>query len=87
MVPTLMEAMAVPVGVMGPDVAGSSFCLSTGWGWSGAAQLHMRLSRELFKTGALNVDGAIDSKRSLIEEDVYDALIKDWAEASGRPTR
>jgi methylisocitrate lyase len=83
----LMRALPVPICVLGHAIPGTAFTLSTGWGWIGAAQLHLERARKLFETGTLDVDISIDGKESLIEQDVYDALIGDWAKRTGRPVR
>jgi hypothetical protein len=39
------------------------------------------------ETGSLDNSIAIEDKAALIEQDVYDALIGDWAKKTGRPVR
>lgn len=86
-----MEAakhMTVPVAVLGFDLPGTAFTLSTGWGWTGAAQLHLARAKELFETGKITVDSyVLEGKDKLIQQDVYDALTLDWAQKTGRKTR
>jgi hypothetical protein len=33
------------------------------------------------------MDGALEGKDQLIQQDVYDALTAEWARATGRPVR
>jgi hypothetical protein len=61
--------------------------LHSGWGWTGAAQLHLQRARELFETGTLVFDGAVDGKAELTEQELYADLIADWADKTGRPFR
>jgi hypothetical protein len=72
---------------MGPLGVGSICALHTGWGWSGAAQIHLERAKTLFETGSLSVDMGLEGKAQLIEQDVYDALIVDWANKTGRKHR
>jgi 2-methylisocitrate lyase-like PEP mutase family enzyme len=77
----------VPVCTLGFNAPGTSFTLSTGWGWTGAAQLHMSRARELMETGTVKMDLVLEGKDRLIEQDLYDALTLEWAEKTGRRTR
>jgi methylisocitrate lyase len=85
------RAMKIPVCVLGADKPGTAFTLSTGWGWVTAAVNHLKMARELMETGA--VAGAMSAftdfteKYELIDQHLYDDLIVDWAERTGRPTR
>jgi 2-methylisocitrate lyase-like PEP mutase family enzyme len=83
----LKAAIRTPVGVLGPAIPGTAFCLHTGWGWLGAAQLHLTRARTLFETGALEVDTMLEGKDGLIDQGFYDDLIADWARKTGRPVR
>jgi 2-methylisocitrate lyase-like PEP mutase family enzyme len=83
----LVGSLPIPVCVLGPSIPGTAFALNTGWGWTGAAQLHWERARTLFETGSLDVKPAIEDKQQLLEEDLYDALIGDWAKKTGRPIR
>lgn len=83
----LVRSVPVPVCVLGPSIPGTAFTLSTGWGWIGAAQLHWQRARTLFETGRIDIDPAIEAKEQLIEQDLYDQLIGEWARKTGRPTR
>lgn len=83
----LVQSLSIPVCVLGPTIPGTIFTLFTGWGWTGAAQLHLERARKLFETGTLDVVPLIEGKQQLLEEDLYDALIGDWAKKTGRPIR
>lgn len=83
----IVPAVPVPVCTLGFDLPGTAFTLSTGWGWTGAAQLHLARARELMETGTVRMDPVLEGKDALIEQDLYDGLIRDWAEKTGRKTR
>ena len=59
----------------------------TGWGWMGAAKLHQQCAEELMKTGNVTFDPTFPDKPGLLEMDLYDDIIKNWAEKTGRPVR
>jgi len=81
----LREALPIPVCVLGPVVPGTAFALHTGWGWMGAAMLHLERAKELMETGSIDFNPAFPEKNELIEMDLYDEIIKEWAEKTGRP--
>jgi 2-methylisocitrate lyase-like PEP mutase family enzyme len=83
----LVRSIPIPICVLGPTIPNTAFTLHTGWGWIGAAQLHQERARILMETGSLDISIAIEDKAALIEQDVYDALIGDWAKKTGRPIR
>jgi hypothetical protein len=66
---------------------GVACTLHTGWGWVGAAQLHLQRATELMQTGKVTADLNLEGKNALIEQDLYDELIADWAKKTGRETR
>jgi len=77
-----------PMCVLGFTLPDTACTLSTGWGWMGAAQLHIARGKELFETGTIqNLEYVLEGKDQLIEQDVYDALIGDWASKTGREAR
>jgi 2-methylisocitrate lyase-like PEP mutase family enzyme len=82
----LQKAIHAPFCVLGFTIPGTACTLSTGWGWMGAAALHMKRARELFESGSVTVD-MLEGKDALIEQDVYAGLVADWAKKTGRPTR
>ncbi len=83
----LVRSLPVPVCVLGPTIPGTAFTLHTGWGWTGAAQLHLERARILLETGSLDISPVVEGKEQLIEQDLYDALIEDWARKTGRSVR
>jgi 2-methylisocitrate lyase-like PEP mutase family enzyme len=83
----LVRVMPIPVCVLGPVVPGTAFALHTGWGWTGAAQAHLERARELMETGALSSFPMLEGKEKLIDQDLYDLLIKNWSQKTARPVR
>ena len=84
----IREELKVPMCAgLGAPFPGAALTLSTGWGWSGAAQLHLERARELFETGQVSGSRDIEGKAQLIQQDLYDELVADWARKTGRPTR
>ena len=83
----LAKALPIPVCTLGFNCPGTAFTLSTGWGWTGAAQLHQARAKELMETGIVKMDHILPDKDALIEQDVYDALVTEWAEKTGRTSR
>lgn len=76
-----------PICVLGLPIDGAALTLHTGWGWLGAAQLHLQRAKTLFETGKVDMDPNLEGKAELLEQDFYDALTTDWAKKTGRPTR
>ena len=83
----LKKALPIPICVLGPSIPDTAMTLHTGWGWMGAAQVHMERARELFETGKLEVGGALEGRNELIDQDFYDGLVADWAGKTGRTVR
>jgi 2-methylisocitrate lyase-like PEP mutase family enzyme len=83
----IIREMPVPVCTLGFDLPDTAFTLSTGWGWLGAAQLHMARAKELMATGSINMDYVLEGKDELIDQTFYDDLIADWAHKTGRTVR
>lgn len=83
----LQKAIDIPFCVLGYTIPGTACTLSTGWGWMGAAQLHLKRARELFETGNVVMDGTLEGKDALIGQDMYAELIAEWARKTGRQTR
>lgn len=83
--------MKIPVCTLGFNLPGTQFTLSTGWGWVSAAVNHLKMARELMETGGVaSAMGAFTNfpeKYDLIDQNLYDELIVDWAERTGNPTR
>jgi 2-methylisocitrate lyase-like PEP mutase family enzyme len=84
---TLMAALPIPVCVLGPVVPGTAFALHTGWGWMGAAELHLERATELMDTGKVTMGSMFPRKAEFIEQAFYDGLIAEWATKTGRKTR
>ncbi|TGD70815.1 isocitrate lyase/PEP mutase family protein [Mangrovimicrobium sediminis] len=83
----LQERIDAPFVVLGPPVPTATCTLHTGWGWMGAAKLHLQYAKELMETGSVSFDPSFPEKGSLIEQDLYDRLIGEWATKTGRPVR
>lgn len=83
----LLRELTTPICVLGDPLPGTAFALHTGWGWTGAVKLHYERARKLHADGKLSFDGQLDEKPYLLEQDLYDDLIADWAKKSGRKTR
>jgi methylisocitrate lyase len=83
----MVKALPGKVCGMGAVKPGTAFTMSTGWGWSGAAQIHLERARTLFDTGELKFDPVVADKDALIDQTLYDELISDWARKTGRPLR
>lgn len=83
--------MPIPVCTLGFDLPDTAFTLSTAWGWVSAAVGHLAMARELMETGAvksaMNAFTNFPEKYDLIDQKLYDDLIVEWAERTGRPTR
>jgi 2-methylisocitrate lyase-like PEP mutase family enzyme len=83
----LARALPVPLCTLGFNCPDTRFTLSTGWGWTGAAQLHLARARELMQTGTVKMDHVLEGKDALIEQGLYDELTREWAEKTGRKIR
>lgn len=82
----LVEELPVPICVIGNTLPGATITLNAGWGWLGAAQLHLERARTVFETGAITVDPNLEAKAELIDQLLYDKVIGDWAKRTGRPS-
>ena len=77
----------IKVATMGFSVPGTAFNMATG-GWITAAANHLKMARELMETGKVTSGNYnFPEKYELIEHPLYDGLIEDWAEHTGRPSR
>jgi 2-methylisocitrate lyase-like PEP mutase family enzyme len=83
----IVKEVSIPVCTLGFDLPDTAFTLSTGWGWMGAAQLHLSRAKELMETGTVKMDPMLEGKNALIEQDLFDELIADWARKTGRKAR
>ena len=83
--------MKIPVCTLGFNLPDTAFTLSTAWGWVSAAVGHLAMARELMETGsvksAMGAFANFPEKYDLIDQALYDDLIVEWAERTGRPTR
>ena len=89
-VPELVKAMGsrIPLATMGFDVPGTAFNMSTGWGWTTAAANHLKMARELMETGKVtSANFNFPEKYELIGHPLYDGLIEEWANKTGRKSR
>jgi 2-methylisocitrate lyase-like PEP mutase family enzyme len=89
-VPELVKAMGskIPVATMGFDVPGTAFNMSTGWGWTTAAANHLKMARELMETGKIpSANFDFPEKYELIDHPLFDELIEEWANKTGRRSR
>lgn len=77
----------IPVATMGFSVPGTAFNMATG-GWTTAAANHLKMMRELMEEGQIKSGNwNFPEKYELIDHPLYDGLIEEWAEKTGRPTR
>ena len=79
----LAEVKAPMCAGLCPSFPGATLTLNTGWGWTGAAKLHWEKARELFANGRTS-SSEVEDKARLIQQDLYDDLIADWARRTGR---
>lgn len=87
-IPEIAKAMTIPVCTLGFNIPGTAFTLSTGWGWVGAAKLHLERAKELMETGKVaSAATPFPEKYDLLEQPLFDDLIEEWARKTGRPTR
>ena len=88
-VPELVKAFGskIPVATMGFSVPGTAFNMATG-GWVTAAANHLKMARELMETGQIQSGNwNFPEKYELIEHPLYDGLIEEWADKTGRQSR
>lgn len=83
----IIPELPVPVATMGFNLPDTAFNMTTSWGWTGAAQLHLARAREMLEHGSVKMDYVLEGKDSFIEQGLYDELTADWARRTGRPVR
>jgi 2-methylisocitrate lyase-like PEP mutase family enzyme len=83
----IIPEMPIPVATMGFNLPDTAFNMTTSWGWTGAAQLHLARAKELLETGSVKMDYVLEGKDQLIQQDFYDGLTAEWARKTGRPVR
>lgn len=89
-VPDLVKAFGsrVPISTMGFNAPGTAFNMATGWGWATAAANHLKMARELMEHGrVLSANREFPEKYDLIQHPLYDGLIEEWANKTGRQSR
>jgi len=75
------------VATMGFSVPGTAFNMATGT-WVTAAANHLKLMRELKEEGQMKSGNFnFPEKYELIDHPLYDGLIEEWAEKTGRQSR
>jgi len=75
------------VATMGFSVPGTAFNMATG-GWVTAAANHLKMMRELKEEGQVKSGNwNFPEKYELIEHPLYDGLIEEWADKTGRQSR
>lgn len=76
-----------PVSTMGFSVPGTHFNMATG-GWTTAAANHLKMMRELMEDGQVkSANYDFPEKYALIDHPLYDGLISEWADKTGRQSR
>jgi 2-methylisocitrate lyase-like PEP mutase family enzyme len=88
-VPDLVKTFGdnIPVATMGFSVPGARFNMATG-GWVTAAANHLKIMRELMDEGQVKSSNwNFPEKYELIDHPLYDELISQWAEKTGRQSR
>jgi 2-methylisocitrate lyase-like PEP mutase family enzyme len=87
-IPTIAAEVKIPVGMYGKIVPGMQFSLFTGFGTAAAARSHHELATYLLEHGELPpVAFGFPDKDLLINQGPYDAVVRSWAERTGRPVR
>ena len=77
----------IPVATMGFSLPDTAFNMMTG-GWVTAAANHLKMMREVMETGRpTSANFNFPEKYELIDHPLYDGLIAEWAEKTGRQSR
>jgi 2-methylisocitrate lyase-like PEP mutase family enzyme len=80
--------VSIPVAAFGPLAPGVKFSLWTGFGTAAAARTHYELATQLMADGTLPYEVAVmPDKDLLIDQGVYDEVVRRWAQRTGRPVR
>jgi methylisocitrate lyase len=83
----LVQEFGNKVATMGFSAPGTAFNMMTG-GWVTAAANHLKMMREVMETGRpLSANFDFPEKYELIDHPLYDGLIEEWAEKTGRQSR
>jgi 2-methylisocitrate lyase-like PEP mutase family enzyme len=83
----ICDAVPIPVCAMGAPLPRQAFLISTGWGWNGAAWLHLQRARELMETGNVDMSAGVFDDTAFVDKALYGDLVRGWAQKTGRPTR
>jgi 2-methylisocitrate lyase-like PEP mutase family enzyme len=80
--------VACPIAGYGKLEPGLSLSLFTGWGTSAAAKAHQQWARHLREHGDLPPEAfGFEDKDALIDQPLFDGIVRRWAERTGRPVR
>jgi 2-methylisocitrate lyase-like PEP mutase family enzyme len=83
----LVKEFGTKIATMGFSIPGTGFNMATG-GWVTAAANHLKLMRELMEEGQMKSGNFnFPEKYELIDHPLYDGLIEEWAEKTGRESR
>lgn len=88
-VPELVKAFGpnVRIATMAFSLPDTAFNMATG-GWITAAANHLKMARELMETGKVtSANYDFPEKYALIDHPLYDGLIEEWADKTGRQSR
>jgi 2-methylisocitrate lyase-like PEP mutase family enzyme len=87
-IPTIAAEVSVPIAGFGKLAKGLTFSLFTGWGTSSAARVHQQWAAYLREHGDLPPEAfGFEEKDELIDQTGYDAVVRTWANRTGRPVR
>ena len=83
---TMVAEIPVPLAGYGPLAPGLALSLFTGWGTASAARAHLDVARHLFEHGDVPPEAyGFPEKDTLIDQDLYDEVVRTWARRTGRP--
>ena len=86
--PSIQAEIKIPIAGYGSLQPGLQFSLATGWGTASAARSHLHFAQELFDTGEVSDEAMVfPDKDEIIGQGTYDAIVTQWADRTGRPTR
>jgi 2-methylisocitrate lyase-like PEP mutase family enzyme len=88
-VPELVKEFGskIPIATMGFSLPGTGFNMATG-GWITAAANHLKMAKELMETGQVQSGNFnFPEKYDLIDHPLFDGLISEWADKTGRQSR
>jgi 2-methylisocitrate lyase-like PEP mutase family enzyme len=86
--PQIAAEVKIPVACYGPLQPGTQVSLFTGFGTNAAAQAHYEIATHVLAHGTYPPDmPRMPEKDTLIRQDLYDAVVRKWAERTGRRVR